>query len=413
MYKSKNLREVARNWGGSTAAFFVFIHSSHDACPALIAPLLPLIKVGLGLTYLQSALLLSAYAITSGLSQFFGGWLGDRFSQRVIVTVGLGGVGLATLVAGLTSAYYPLLAIFVVMGLFSGAYHPSAITMLSSKFDVGRRGKVMGLHMVGGSLGFAIGPVLGGLIADKLGWHFAFVIFGLPALVASPLALNILGRLKKSASVDGPTSTAPAADESTTDVTNTRIGIVQVLRPVAVIFSLAVLTQLIAGSAMAFIPLYLVGKHAIPPVYAAISMGILRSGGVVGSLFGGWLSDRWSRRKAVILVLMVTGPVLYLLTILPANAFFVLVLIIFGLVMLMRQSTFQPYLMDITPTRLKATVFGIYFGLSMEGMSLMQPVAGHFMDIFGIVEVFRFIALASVGVSLAALILAGRRLRSH
>jgi len=409
----KNLREVARNWGGSTAAFFVFFHSSHDVCPALIAPLLPLIKAGFGLTYLQSALLLSAFAITSGLSQFIGGWLGDRFSQRILVTVGLGSVGLATLAAGLSSAYYPLLTIFVAMGLCSGAYHPSAMTMLSSKFEAERLGKVMGLHMVGGSLGFALGPVLGGLIADKLGWHFAFVFLSIPALVASPLALNILGRLKKSANVEGLTSPASATVEGTVDATNSRIGIVQVLRPVAAIFSLAVLTQLIAGSAMAFMPLYLVGKHAISPVYAAISMGILRGGGIVGSLFGGWLSDRWSRRKATILVLVITGPVLYLLTILPANAFFVLVFIVFGLVMLMRQSTFQPYLMDIAPPRLRATVFGIYFGLSMEGMSLMQPVVGHFMDIFGIVEVFHFIALTSVGVSLAALILARPRLRSH
>ena len=51
-------------------------------------------------------------------------------------------------------------------------------------------------------------------------------------------------------------------------------------------------------------------------------------------------------------------------------------------------------------------MFGIYFGLSMEGMSLAQPVAGHFMDILGIVEVFDLITLASIGLSLAALTLA-------
>ena len=65
--------------------------------------------------------------------------------------------------------------------------------------------------------------------------------------------------------------------------------------------------------------------------------------------------------------------------------------------------------MDSTPPYLRATVFGIYFGLSMEGMSLMQPVAGHFMDIFGIAEVFHFIALISVGLSLLALILIKRK----
>ena len=74
--------------------------------------------------------------------------------------------------------------------------------------------------------------------------------------------------------------------------------------------------------------------------------------------------------------------------------------------MYMRQAAVQPFLMDNIPSRLRATVFGIYFGLGMEGMSLMQPVAGHFMDAFGIVAVFRVVALLSVALSVLALFLA-------
>ncbi len=77
----------------------------------------------------------------------------------------------------------------------------------------------------------------------------------------------------------------------------------------------------------------------------------------------------------------------------------------------LRRATFQPFLMDSTPPHLRATIFGIYFGLTMEGMSLIQPVAGHFMDIFGIVEVFHFISLLSIALSLAALLIIGPRLR--
>ena len=51
-------------------------------------------------------------------------------------------------------------------------------------------------------------------------------------------------------------------------------------------------------------------------------------------------------------------------------------------------------------------IFGIYFGLAMEGISLIQPVAGHFMDIFGIVAVFNIIALTGIALSLIALFFA-------
>ena len=59
------------------------------------------------------------------------GWLGDRTSRRLVLTVGLAGVSLATLAVGLSSAYYPMLFIFIIMGIFAGAYHPSSNSMLA------------------------------------------------------------------------------------------------------------------------------------------------------------------------------------------------------------------------------------------------------------------------------------------
>jgi hypothetical protein len=71
----------------------------------------------------------------------------------------------------------------------------------------------------------------------------------------------------------------------------------------------------------------------------------------------------------------------------------------------MRQTTVQPYLMDVTPPHLRATIFGIYFGLSMESMTVAQPIVGHFMDILGIVEVMHLIALISIALSVMSLLL--------
>ena len=77
----------------------------------------------------------------------------------------------------------------------------------------------------------------------------------------------------------------------------------------------------------------------------------------------------------------------------------------FGIVIIMRQTTVMSYLMSVTPPQLRSTVYGLYFGLYLEGMSLMQPVIGYFMDKFGILNVFNIIALLSVTLSLLALFL--------
>lgn len=405
MSNTRKLRTVLHQWGGGTATFFTYTHLSHDLCTGLLVALLPLIRESLGLSYLQSGLLLSAFTITSGLSQFPGGWIGDRVRRNIVIAIGLGGVSLTALAVGLSPAYYPMLFILVVMGIFAGAYHPSAVSMLSGYFEETRRGKVIALHMVGGSIGFTIGPVLGGLIAEFLGWRFAFIILSIPALVAVPLILRKF-RQREPINISESVNQTSQNDGAPSQPRHRSVSIFQVLRPIVIIFVLAVGMQLIAGSAMAFIPIYLVDKHSIVPAYAAMMMGIVRVGGIAGSLYGGWLSDRWGRKKAIFLTLVATGPILYLLAKLPFTVGFIVILILFGMLMYMRQATVQPFLMDSVPPQLRATVFGIYFGLGLEGRSLVQPVAGHFMDIFGIVEVFTVIALISVGLSLVALFLA-------
>lgn len=171
---------------------------------------------------------------------------------------------------------------------------------------------------------------------------------------------------------------------------------------------LAIATTLVIGPTMAFIPLYLVDQHHFSTTAAATWVSVIRGGGLIGSLFGGWLADKWGRKRAIFLTLMASGPVLYLLAKLPFNVGLVVVFVLFGLLMSMREATVQTFLMDRTPLKLRATVFGIYFGFGMEGSSLIQPVAGHFMDIIGIASVFNVIGLIGIGLSVLAALFAKR-----
>jgi len=407
LLRNSRFGAIFRQWGGGTASLFTYTHFSQDLCCGLLTALLPLIKEGLGLTYLQSGLLLSAYTITSGFSQVSGGWLGDRLRRSTVIAVGLGGVGLTTIAVGLSPSYYPMLFILIIMGILAGGYHPSAVTMLSGYFEESRRGRVIALHMVGGSIGFSMGPLLGGLIAESLGWRFAFIILSFPAIFAVPLILKKFTLIEKTAGIMSLRQTS-RKESGQIQTGARRVNVIQALRPIAAILFLCVSMQLIAGIAMSFAPLYLVDKHGVTPAFAAVLVGILRFGGIAGSLFGGWLSDRWGRKPAIFLSLVATGPVLYLLTILPYNAGFVVILVAFGMFRYMTQATMQPYVMDSVPPYLRATAFGIYFGMAMEGQSLIQPVAGHFMDVYGISSIFTVIALVSAGLSLVTLLLAKR-----
>ena len=90
----------------------------------LLIALLPFIRQDLDLNYFQAGLLVSAYGVTSGFSQVFGGWVSDRIQRRwVTIMIGLLGVGLSGFAAGLMPSYCTLLIAMLVMGIFAGAYH--------------------------------------------------------------------------------------------------------------------------------------------------------------------------------------------------------------------------------------------------------------------------------------------------
>lgn len=398
MTESRGWGKFTHQWGGGSALFFTAIHFCHDMATGLMSAMLPLVRKDLGLNYLETSLLVAVYAIISGAAQIPGGWLGDRAKRNVVAAVGLGGVGLAALGVSVSPTYLIMLAFMALMGLSGGFYHPSATSLLAGYFESGRRGSVIGLHLLGGTIGFTAGPVLGGLIGAALGWRYSFFLLGIPALLAVPIVI------KKFTPRDPPGSAHQARALDGTVAGGIKPRLPEVIRPIAAITGLAILVHLVAGASLAFIPLYLVDKHQVDPAHAAMLLGLIRGGGMFGSLLGGWLSDRWGRKKTVVLALASTGPLFYLITWLSFSPALMVVFVVFGAMMLTRQSAIQALLMDRTPPHLRSTVFGIYFGLSQEGMSVAQPVAGQFMDLFGIVPVFHALAVGSIGLSVLVLL---------
>ncbi len=398
MEQKQNLfKRIYDNWGGGVSFFFCFIHFSHDLSTGLLLALLPFIKAELNLNYFQSGLLVSAFAIMSGFSQILGGWLGDKIKRWIMVAIGLAGIGLTSIGIGLTSSFVLLLIVLFIMGIFAGAYHPSAVPALSSFFE-DKRGKALGLHMIGGSIGFGLGPFLGTAIATAFDWHMAFIIMAIPSLAASA---SVFLWLKN----QGPLAreTRRARTDKTSAAGEKRASLGHTLKSLALIMGLLVATVFTSGSLLAFIPLYMVDYFDFTENSAAIWLGIIRAVGIAGSLLGGWLADRWGVKKTVLLTIAGTGPVMVMFAYLPWGVGMAAALLLLGMLMPMRETAAQTYIMGKTPLHLQGMVFGVYFGIGMQGQSLLQPAYGSIMDAVGMPIVFQVIALISVAVSILSL----------
>jgi MFS transporter, FSR family, fosmidomycin resistance protein len=397
---------IIEQWGGKSALFFTYTHLSHDLTTGLLAALLPFIRQDLKLDYLQAGFLISANALASGFAQFLGGWLSDRMGPRKAISLGLAGVGISSAVIIIAHSYSILVAVFIIMGILSGFYHPSAVSALTNRFEDKKRGRVIALHMLGGGLGFAIGPFLGAIISSNLNWHFAFLLLGIPAIVAAVLAYFQL-KLE-------PTAAQLSEVASSQETKQKPVTIWQVFKSAAGIMALSIAMALITGPVMSFIPLFLVDVHHLSDSTGSMWVTVIRMAGLAGSLFGGWLADKWGRRNAIFLSLVLFGPVVFLIARLQFGFAMALAFILFGGLLSMRETTMQTYLMVNTPPKIRATVFGIYFGFGQQGSSIIQPIAGNYMDTFGINGVYNIISYITMGFSLLALVVAleiGKRIK--
>ena len=167
---------------------------------------------------------------------------------------------------------------------------------------------------------------------------------------------------------------------------------------------MAITMEIVTGSAVAFLALFLVDIQGFTSGAATMWIGLLRGGGVVGSLLGGYFADRWGRRQSVVTAFFASGPVLLSMLYLT-EASFLAMMFLFGLFNMMREAAVQVYLMDETPPHLRARLIGVYFGFGQGGLSLILPLGGYAMDNFGVMGVYVWLGAISTVISIFTLLL--------
>jgi EmrB/QacA subfamily drug resistance transporter len=121
----------------------------------------------------------TAYLLTSTISGPLYGKLSDLFGRRPIFLFGIGVFMVGSLLAGLTQEMWQLVAARGVQGLGAGALFPIALAVIADLFAPSERGRYQGLFGAVFGLSVLVGPAIGGLITDTIGWPFVF-FFNLP-----------------------------------------------------------------------------------------------------------------------------------------------------------------------------------------------------------------------------------------
>jgi EmrB/QacA subfamily drug resistance transporter len=118
----------------------------------------------------------TAYLLTSTISGPLYGKLSDLFGRRPIFLFGVSLFMLGSALSGLTGEMWQFVIARGVQGAGAGALFPIAMATIADLFTFRERGRYQGLFGAVFALSSLLGPAIGGLITDTIGWPFVFFV---------------------------------------------------------------------------------------------------------------------------------------------------------------------------------------------------------------------------------------------
>jgi EmrB/QacA subfamily drug resistance transporter len=134
----------------------------------------------------------NAYTLTFAVLLLTGAALGDRFGRRRMFVIGLALFTLASAAAALAPSTGALIAARALQGAGAAIVTPLTLTLLSTAFAPEKRGLAIGAWSGISGLGVALGPLVGGAIADGISWQWIFWLNVPIGIALAPLAYRRL-----------------------------------------------------------------------------------------------------------------------------------------------------------------------------------------------------------------------------
>src|ERR671939_1754798 len=137
---------------------------------------LPSMQRSLGIDRSELEWVVNAYALTFGVLLLSGGKLADLLGRRRIFIVGLIIFTASSLVCGLATGASLLIGARAVQGVGAALMNPATLSIITATFPPRQRGMAIGIWAGVSAMALAIGPLVGGIITEKIDWSWIFFI---------------------------------------------------------------------------------------------------------------------------------------------------------------------------------------------------------------------------------------------
>ncbi|MEU9578458.1 MFS transporter [Streptomyces chilikensis] len=158
----------------------------------------PAIGRDLGATTAELQWVTNSYLLALAASMILGGKLGDRFGRRFHYLAGIGGFVVTSVAIGLSDSIGTVILFRALQGLCGGILMPNTLGILRAVFPPRRFPVAVGIWGMVSAVSTSLGPIVGGLLVENVGWQWVFHLNAPIGLVAILFSMRVLAESKNS-----------------------------------------------------------------------------------------------------------------------------------------------------------------------------------------------------------------------
>jgi len=361
-----NRRYTMRKFNLKVLLILSLGHLTTDIYQGAIPAILPFLKEKLSLSYSTAGVIMLASNFTSSIVQPLFGLLSDRKEKPFFLPLGCICAGIGFCLLPVPSRYFMILLLVIFSGLGVASYHPEGFR--TAYFFTGQRAATgMSVFSVGGNLGFALGPIFALSVITHFGFSFlpVMIIFSVFFLITLAFSWKTIS-IPKTLSGENKSFTGETIRGATS--------------PLLVIISTVIVRSWTHAGLITYIPFYYIDHLKGDPIYAGKLVSVFLLGGVIGTLAGSPLADRWGHKRYLVISMAVSSVVLPLIFFLQGFMLFA-TLGVLGMVLI---STFTVTLVmaqRLLPGNLgvvSGLMVGFAIGTGGVGVTILGLIADHF-----------------------------------
>ncbi len=343
-------------------------HGLNDAMQSIISAIYPLLKSNLNLTYGEIGLIALTYQISSSIMQPLFGYVFDKKPAGWFLPVGLCCTMCGLILIAFSGGLYSVMGAVFVSGIGSSIMHPEA-SRITSLASGGKRGLAQSIFQVGGSTGFALGPLLAALFVREQTCVAKFAVLAVLAMVSLVPACRWYSRKIAARETSLPVSNAAESGA---------------LPRRTVWFVMAILMFLVFSknfytvSFSNYYTFYLMSKFGVSIETSQVMLFVFLLSTALGTLVGGPVGDKYGRRLVIWWSILGSAP--FALAMPYANFEWTVALsVIIGLIMSSAFSAILVYAQELLPMKV-GLVSGIFFGFAFGIAGVSSAVLGKIAD---------------------------------